>query len=206
MFNDKAYAQRVWMPDKITLLEAAWLEQKERWYTLLDPLLPDKNGEVLDVGCGIGVYYELLTRKAQKYIGIDPTDNMIKRARERRPEGDFRIGTVYNLRFPNNRFDLVFCWSVLVHLPHNTVESAVKELWRVTKDHLFFNLYIGVEVGSFSAVGPWGEYLAVIDEWDLRKLLRSIKPTSIKRVNYEAIDLLEGKRFQRTIFIMRKIK
>ena len=174
------------------------------WYALLDPLLPDGNHEVLDVGCGIGAYYDLLTGKAEKYVGIDPTEEMIKRARELHPHGDFRTGTVYELRFPNERFRLVFCWSVLVHLPHKTIKRAIRELWRVTKKYLFLNLYVASEDDSFSVRGPWGEYLTAMDKWDIGEIFESLKPKSIQRTNYEGVDLLDNKKFQRTIFLLTR--
>lgn len=205
-FRDKEYALSIWTPDKIAYLEEAWTEQKEGWYNLLRPLIPDENHEVLDVGCGIGVYYDLLTEKAGQYIGIDPTDAMIERAKELHPDGNFKVGTVYDLQFPNNWFDLVFCWSVLIHLPHNTIKRAIRELWRVTKKHLLFNLYTALDEDSFSATGPWKEYLTAMGKWDLHEILQTLRPTFIQRTDYENIDFLDGRRFQRMIFLLRKNK
>ena len=80
-FNDGEYALSVWTPEKIAVLEKSWNQQKEKWYELLNPLVPSGNGNVLDAGCGVGAYHDLLTRKAKTYVGVDITDEMIKRAR-----------------------------------------------------------------------------------------------------------------------------
>jgi len=156
------------------------------------------------VGCGIGIYYPLLMEKSGDYVGLDPTDAMIKRAQERHPEGDFRIGSVYKLPFPNNWVDLVFCWSVLIHLPHDTIERALTELWRITKRYLFFNLYMTLDEKGFSSKGPWGEYLTAMDKWETNTILRKLRPHTTQQHEYEFTRLLDGKRFQRTIFILEK--
>lgn len=204
MFNDKKYALDTWTKDKIIRLEGGWLQQREGWYELIAPLLPPENDSVLDVGCGIGMYYPLLTRKSSGYIGLDPTEAMIERARERHPEGEFKIGSVYNISFPNNWFDLVFCWSVLVHLPHDTIEKAISELWRVTKKTLFLNLYVSLNDSGFSTTGPWGEFLTVMDNFWVKRMIRKLNPRSHDIIDYEGVDSLDEKQFQRKIFVLRK--
>lgn len=203
-FNDKKYALSIWTQNRIGRLEEGWLQQRGGWYKLIEPLLPHENNSVLDVGCGIGMYYPLLTSKSSNYVGLDPTDAMIERARERHPEGEFRIGSVYNISLPSNWIDLVFCWSVLVHLPHDTIERAISELWRVTKKTLFLNLYVSLSNVGFSTVGPWGEFLTVMDEFWIKRMIRRLKPKNHSITNYEEIDSLDKKRFQRKIFVLEK--
>lgn len=202
-FGEQKYALEVWAPDKIAFLEKQWSKQREYWYNLLNPLIPSGNQNVLDVGCGIGAYYDLLKKKAKNYVGIDITENMVKLARKRHPEGDFRVGGVLNLPSPDESFDLVYCWSVLVHLPHNVIEKSIKELWRVTKKHLFFNLYITKE-NNFSVRGPWNEFLTAVNEEWLFKLISSFNIKDIRIQCYEGIDVLGDKEFQRKIYLWGK--
>jgi len=204
MFNDKKYARSIWTEDKVQILEKGWNEQQEYWYDLLRPLVPSGNHSAIDVGCGVGMYYDLLSEKARNYAGIDPSEDMISRARERRPDGKFRIGTVYNIHYPSNHFDLVFCWSVLVHLPFNTIERAIEELWRVTGEFLVFNLYIALEDDSFSVKGPWEEWLTAMNSFQVMRLLDRLKPEKVDIADYEEIDLLDNKRFQRKIFLLKR--
>jgi len=203
-FKDKEYAQEVWKPDKITILESGWEEQRDGWYKLLSSLIPSNSDNILDVGCGVGMYYDLLAPKCRHYVGIDPVKDMIERAKTRRPDGDWRVGSVYNLPFPNNHFDLVFCWSVLVHLPHKTISRAVNELWRITKKALLFNIYETLDDPNFSVTGPWGEYLTAMDRFWVKKTLRSLNPNTHETKTYEDVDLLGRKKFQRKIFILKK--
>lgn len=203
-FRDREYAATVWTADKIETLEAGWEKQKEGWYKLLSPLIPDNLTNTIDVGCGVGMYYDLLSSKSSFYVGVDPVESMVNRAKERRPEGNWRIGSVYLLPFPNDSFDLAFCWSVLVHLPHETIEKALKELWRVTRKHLLFNLYMSLDDPSFSVRGSWGEYLTAMDEMWISKTLRKLSPRTWRIKPYEPIEKLDGKRFQRYIYLLRK--
>lgn len=204
MFNDKKYVESVWTPDKIATLENGWEEQKEGWYKLVEPFVPDRSERTLDIGCGVGMYYDLLQPKTEHYVGMDPTEPMIERARERRPEGDWRVGSLYQLPFPNNYFDLTFCWSVLVHLPHETIERGLNELWRVTDKNLLFNLYMSLNEPSFSVTGSWGEYLTAMDEMWIMKQIRKMSPRTYKMKPYEPVEELDGKRFQRYIYLLRK--
>lgn len=203
-FNDREYARSVWTKDKIRILEDGWNEQQEGWYSLLRSLIPSGNRSALDVGCGVGMYYDLLSEKADEYTGLDPSEEMVKRARERRPNGKFRVGTVYGIQYPKNWLDIVFCWSVLVHLPHNTIDRAIKELWRVTKKFLLFNLYIALDDNSFSAEGSWGEWLTAMDFLWTMRLIDELNPKEVVTTDYEEIDFLDGKRFQRRIFRLWK--
>ena len=203
-FNGKAYAESVWTPERIATLEADWLKQQDTWYKLLDPLLPNNNENVLDCGSGIGVYYPLLKRKAKQYVGLDITENMVRRARERYPEAEFHWGSVMEIPFPEQSFDLVFSWSLLFHLPLDKVAEALNELWRVTRKHLFFNMYTALGRPSLSEHGSWREWQTAIGEEELVKLIDSFKPRRIGESVYESVTMFGGGRMQRKIYVVTR--
>lgn len=156
-FKDKEYALKVWTPPVIAGCEALWKQERvvdnsASWLSdrKVDALIPVRNKNVLDVGCGVGYYYDLLSRKTEEYIGIDVTDNMIKRARELHPSGDFRVGSILNLPFLDDSFDLVFCWDVLIHFPGEMTEELVGNLCRVSRNHVIFNIYISVQESTIT--------------------------------------------------------
>ena len=69
---------------------------------------------VLDVGCGVGHFYPWV--KGMDYLGIDLSEDMLRKAREFNPNGKFEYGDVYDLsKF--RVFDSVVCLSLLIHLP-----------------------------------------------------------------------------------------
>jgi ubiquinone/menaquinone biosynthesis C-methylase UbiE len=104
----------------------------------------DKQLSILDVGCGIGHTLESINRffPGNKLYGIDITPSLIEFAKKyRNPEINFKIGSVLNLPYRDNSFDIVFAENVLHHLVSSTrekskklVEVALKECARVLKN------------------------------------------------------------------------
>jgi SAM-dependent methyltransferase len=63
---------------------------------------------MLDAGCGGGGASELAARRGARVSGIDATPGLIAYARERLPEGDFRVGDIEELPYADDSFDVVF--------------------------------------------------------------------------------------------------
>lgn len=71
---------------------------------------------VLDVGCGTGVLYPYLQRtKAKSITAIDISDEMIKLARDKYPEGNFLCKDVLELE-SKEKFDTIIMYNVYPHL------------------------------------------------------------------------------------------
>ena len=94
--------------------------------------------EVLDVGCGIGVGPAYIARTfGCRVVGVDLSERMIgwakRRARQERVEAlvELRTADVLALPFPDDRFDVVLCESVLAFVEDKT--RALRECVRVTK-------------------------------------------------------------------------
>jgi SAM-dependent methyltransferase len=63
---------------------------------------------VLDVGCGTGLFCELASeREGGSVAGIDASEASIAIAKERTPEGDFRVGEIEQLPWAEASFDVV---------------------------------------------------------------------------------------------------
>ena len=98
----------------------------------------DKDKYVLDVGCGVGATpYYLAKRYGCKVIGVDISDRMIERAKERAiREGvedrvEFRVADAQNLPFEDDLFDVLLSESVTTFVEDKG--RAVSEYVRVTK-------------------------------------------------------------------------
>ncbi|MCI0699034.1 class I SAM-dependent methyltransferase [candidate division KSB1 bacterium] len=61
----------------------------------------------LDIGCGSGMACQLSARKGARVCGIDAASALIAIAKERTPQGDFRVGEMEELPYEDNRFDVV---------------------------------------------------------------------------------------------------
>jgi ubiquinone/menaquinone biosynthesis C-methylase UbiE len=82
---------------------------------LFDCLNP--GNRVLDLGCGNGRFFPSFLKKEVEYLGADPSLNLVNLAKEKYPQGNFRVVSVDSLPFPDSFFDKVFSIAVLHHIP-----------------------------------------------------------------------------------------
>lgn len=90
---------------------------------------------VLDLGCGTGRYCALFAKSGAKVVGVDPSQEMLKRARQRATSAnqfDLRQGTIDRVHFPQRCFDLIISALVLGHLPE--LEPTFAETVRLLKE------------------------------------------------------------------------
>jgi SAM-dependent methyltransferase len=85
----------------------------------------------LDVGCGEGRFCRMLRACGVRGIGVDPTEELLRHARLRDPEGDYRLGRAEKLDFADGSFDLVVSYLTLVDIPD--VRAAIPEMARVLR-------------------------------------------------------------------------
>ena len=101
----------------------------------LDWLTPASGLSWLDVGCGSGIFTDLINRRCapSALSGVDPSAPQLAFAR-RRPgaEGvDFRQGDAMALPFPDDRFDAAVMALVIVFVPEPA--RGVSEMARVVR-------------------------------------------------------------------------
>jgi SAM-dependent methyltransferase len=87
--------------------------------------------EVLDVGCGAGVFCRLAVDLGARVSGLDAADAMIETARRRVPEAEFRVGDMQFLPYPDDTFDVV-CGFTSFQLAADPV-AALAEARRVAR-------------------------------------------------------------------------
>lgn len=88
------------------------------------------HGKVLDCGCGAGVDYETFGPQCD-YTGMDRTPKMLDICRAKFPEGKWAFGSIEDIPFPDQSFDIVYCRHVLEHL--SDYRKAIDEMKRVGK-------------------------------------------------------------------------
>ncbi|MGH3119012.1 MAG: class I SAM-dependent methyltransferase [Gaiellales bacterium] len=74
-------------------------------------------GVALDAACGTGRMTALLAARGHRAIGVDSSADMLTRARERIPAGEFRLGDLRRLPVADDAMDLVVCSLALTHVP-----------------------------------------------------------------------------------------
>ena len=92
--------------------------------------------QVLEIGLGEGSESERLIRQGAHWSGIDLTTESVERVRTRLavrelPYGELRHGSVLDLPFVDNTFDMVFSHGVLHHVPD--IKQAQREIHRVLR-------------------------------------------------------------------------
>ena len=85
----------------------------------------------LDIGCGEGRFCRILSERGISTMGIDPTQDLLARARELHPNGDYREGRAEKLEFSDASFDLVVSYLTLIDIPD--FKAAISEMTRVLK-------------------------------------------------------------------------
>lgn len=101
---------------------------------IVEEFFGDLSGKiVLDAGCGNGYRAAQMAKNAEKVVGVDFTDELIKYAKEKftAPNLEFRVGDIRNLDLPDGEFDTVLCNMALIDV--EGLEEGVGELARVLR-------------------------------------------------------------------------
>jgi ubiquinone/menaquinone biosynthesis C-methylase UbiE len=104
---------------------------------IIDALRPPEGATFLDVGCGPCAHSVRLARRGFNVRAVDFSESALKMAAEYvRARGlEDRISlqreSLLELSFPDESFDYILCWGVLMHIPE--VGRAVAEIARVLK-------------------------------------------------------------------------
>lgn len=74
---------------------------------LIEILAPEKEEDILDIGCGTGDLTNTISTYESNVRGIDKSENMIVQATEKYPHIDFKVEDVLKLEY-EHEFDAVF--------------------------------------------------------------------------------------------------
>jgi ubiquinone/menaquinone biosynthesis C-methylase UbiE len=125
--------------------------QSETWTTLVR-LLDDSPGTLLDVGCGTGSYAAALRERGWDVTGVDASEDMLRRAREKGVQAVVADATA--LPFEGASFDAAV--SIFTHTDVDDFGSLVREVTRVLRPGAPF-VYVGAHpcfVGPHSVYDP----------------------------------------------------
>ncbi len=110
---------------------------------------------VLDAGCGEGRNLVYLLRERFEVFAIDANPDAVLRVRQlskalgtNLPEGNFQVGPVERMPFPDDCADVVICSAVL-HFARDEKQfrSMLSELWRVLKPGGMLFVRLGSRIG-----------------------------------------------------------
>lgn len=104
-------------------------------FDLIIPLDRLKGKRVLEIGCGMGLHSELMTRAGAEVTSIDLSETSVGATKRRLElkglQGDVRQMDAEKLQFADETFDFVWSWGVIHHSSHTG--RVVREIHRVMK-------------------------------------------------------------------------
>ncbi len=94
-------------------------------------LNPKDDGRYLDIGCGSGNYTSKLQELGLSIIGIDPSIEMLQKARSNNSNIEYQLGIAENIQLPDNSIDGIIAFLTIHHWTN--IEKGFQEIGRVLK-------------------------------------------------------------------------
>ena len=88
----------------------------------------DDGAAVLDIGCGTGVPISMSLAERYSMTGVDVSREMIVRARENVPSGEFVCDDVMSVEFEACSFDAVVAFYSIFHLPREEHRALFRRI------------------------------------------------------------------------------
>ena len=111
-------------------------EREQRAVTEIVDLLPN-NVTIADCPCGIGRWWDVLSRRANRIIAMDISEGMQRHAAELAKPLDLNVevmaGDAENIDLPNDSVDYVFSHALTKHLPVPIQYNVLAEFSRISK-------------------------------------------------------------------------
>ncbi|MDH3727666.1 MAG: class I SAM-dependent methyltransferase [Myxococcales bacterium] len=154
-----------------------------------------QGARVLELGCGTGLILAQVAEIAEEAVGIDLSEGMAQRARDRGL--DVHIGSVCNLPFEDDQFDLTYSFKVLAHILD--IDAAVREAARVTRPggHLlleFYNpwslRYLARKIAGPQPISDDRTEADILTRWDSPLAITKLLPSNVELVDYYGVRVL----------------
>ncbi len=112
-------------------------------------LLP-QNTKILDIGCGVGVNTNFMVLEGFEVIGIDLSKGMLKIAKHKFPQIDFRQQNIKKLNFSSNSFNGILASFSLIHISKKDIPMLLKKFHQILKKN--GAIYIALQGGKSEEV------------------------------------------------------
>jgi ubiquinone/menaquinone biosynthesis C-methylase UbiE len=164
------------------------VDSQEKRFRVLTEIGNLDNDSILDVGCGLGAYFDYVHKKHSNlsYTGIDINLNMIQEAQQRHSDIEFiHANIIADTHALNDRkFDYVFLSGALnlsADKHHDTIKSIMKEMFTLANKGVAINF-----LSVFSDYLTPGEYYC--NPVDILQLAFSITKKATLRHDYMPHD------------------
>ncbi len=107
----------------------------------------DREAKILEVGCNIGMQLVNLQEMGFKNLyGIEIQSSAVETAKEKTSGINIIKGSAYDIPFRDGYFDLVFSNRVLIHMNPDHLDTALTEIFRVSKKYIYGSEYYSENV------------------------------------------------------------
>lgn len=154
-----------------------------------------RGGRVLEVGCGTGLILERLGSVAEEAWGVDLSPGMLQKARQRGL--NVVLGSVTEIPFADDSFDLVCSFKVLAHVPD--IGQALAEISRVTRPggHMVLEFYnpwslrfLAKRLAGPQPISEGRTEADVYTRWDSPATIRKILPPGVELVDFRGVRVV----------------
>ncbi len=157
------------------------LFSEDRFHDFIEKL--PEEGRILDVGCGAGVpVTKYLADRGYRMIGVDLSREMLKRAKENVPSGDFLQQDMTSLDFDEDGFDGLTAFYSIIHVPrgeHRGLLSDINDILRTSGVML-------ISLGSTGWEGTNDDFLGAEMYWSHHSPEKTLQ--MVEDVGFEIID------------------
>jgi SAM-dependent methyltransferase len=128
--------------------------------------------DVLDLGCGVGVYHPELNGRFRELHGLDISEQSIRIASEKHPWVRYETYDGIQLPYKSDRFSIVFAVCVMHHVPPMQWGLVMTELYRVIKPNGLLLIF------EHNPYNPVTQY--IVKNCDIDKDAVLLKPQKMK--------------------------
>jgi len=150
--------------------------------------------KLLDAGCGFGAFTKKALEQGAEVYSMDLSPKLVDIVQKKYPDAKGVVGSVLEIPFPENHFDIVLSSEVIEHTPEPL--KAIEEFIRVCKNggdvvvscpnkttwHFSLKIAQAFKLRAYQGLENWQPYFG------LRKWLKRRKDISLK--SFQGIHLL----------------
>lgn len=149
--------------------------------------LINKNGKILDLGCGPGRDLKFFQEKGLKAFGVDICPEMIAIAKKRSRLKNVYLGDMYNLPFDDNFFAGIYCCASLSHIPKKDLVTVLNEIKRVCRKNAV--MFCSVKLGNREDIIQENKYGKMIKRfwafYQVNEIKKRLNGSGFKIINYQ---------------------
>jgi 2-polyprenyl-3-methyl-5-hydroxy-6-metoxy-1,4-benzoquinol methylase len=160
----------------------------------------ERGGKLLDVGCHLGLFLDVAKERGWETTGVEPSRWSVERARDRGQ--DVRHGTLDNVHFADESFDVVTMWDVAEHLTDPLTE--LKRIHRILRpDGLLALSTMNVDALFPRIVGRrWPWYMQMHLVYFSRRTLHNM----LAKAGYRVVEVTPHRRVVRLSYLVSRLE